>query len=359
MGNIEHNWLLYLVSFSVAFGICLLLTPWSKKVSAKLGAIDMPKARGMHKKPIPRMGGIAIVLGFAVSMALTSFFMEEIRSLQFLGFAVGGIIIVVLGMVDDVKNLPSKLKLAFQIAAALIVVFTGTRIEFIDWPFMEVLGYFSVPFTILWIVGIVSAVNLIDGVDGLAAGVTSIASLFLTILCIITGSPLAIVFTATLAGSCLGFLPRNFSPAEVIMGDTGATFLGYVLAVSSIIGVYKTYALLSLVIVGFVLFLPIFDTFFVMIKRLLSGKPIMTADRGHFHHKLIDLGYSHKKTVIILYTVSIICGGISILIALRSITAAVVTLVLLVVLLSIIYSYRKRIGGENGKNSESESNEKI
>lgn len=332
------------MAFATSFGIVLWLTPWSKKVSVKLKAIDMPKDRGMHKVPIPRLGGIAIVLGFMATMALVAIFMDEVRTIEFLGFAAGGIIIVVLGILDDIHNLPARLKLIVQIGAALIVFFTGTRIEFIEWPFVEQLEWLSFPVTILWIVGLVNAVNFIDGVDGLAAGVSSIAALFLTILCIITGSPLAVVFTATLAGSCLGFLPRNFSPADVIMGDTGATFLGYVLAVSSIIGVYKSYALLSVAIVGFAIALPIMDAAFVIIRRTLSGKSAMGADRGHLHHKLIDAGYSHKQTVFISYAISIVCGGIAILIAIRDIRAVIIALVALFVTFSIVYAYRKRVG---------------
>ncbi|MCL2396485.1 MAG: undecaprenyl/decaprenyl-phosphate alpha-N-acetylglucosaminyl 1-phosphate transferase [Defluviitaleaceae bacterium] len=353
---IEHYWLLYVIIFGVGFGIALFLTPWSRVISIALGAVAKPSPRGMHKKPIPRMGGLAIVLGFMAAMVVALFFMEELRTLQFAGFIVGGIIIVGLGMLDDIYELKAGIKFAVQIVAALVVVFTDTRIIFVGWPLQEVFTTFSIPITILWIVGIINALNLIDGVDGLAAGVTSIAALFLTVLCIMTGSPLAVVFAAALAGSCLGFLPRNFSPADVIMGDTGSTFLGYVLAVSSIIGVYKSYAALSVVIVVFALALPILDTVFVSIRRVLSGKAPWRPDRGHLHHKLIDRGYSQKQTVVILYIVSIIAGGIAILIAVQDIRAVIIGLVLMLVLFSIIYAYRKRVGDrdKSGKSDESE-----
>ena len=344
MDIVYHDWLLYIMVFAMSFGIVLFLTPWSRKVSVKLGAIDQPKARGMHKEPIPRLGGIAIVLGFMATMAVVAIFMNELRTLEFLGFVIGALIIVGLGILDDIKNLRAGLKFVVQIVAALVVVATGTRIDFIGWPFVEVFEYLSIPITIFWIVGMINALNFIDGVDGLAAGVSSIAAIFLTVLCIMTGSPLAVVFTATLAGSCLGFLPRNFSPADVIMGDTGATFLGYVLAVSSIIGVYKSYALLSVAIVGFAIALPIMDAIFVIVRRTLSGKSAMVADRGHLHHKLIDMGYSHKQTVIISYIISILCGGIAILIAIRDIRAVIIALVSLFVIFAIAYAYRKRMG---------------
>jgi UDP-GlcNAc:undecaprenyl-phosphate GlcNAc-1-phosphate transferase len=341
--EIVHEWLLYIMAFAASFGVTLFLTPWSKKVSFKLKAVDRPKRRGLHKKPMPRLGGLAIFLGFMATMGVLAIFMAELRTLQFAGFAVGALIIVGLGMLDDIYNVRASVKFIVQIGAALVVVFTGTRIDFIGWNLPEILDTFSIPITIIWIVGIVNAVNFVDGVDGLAAGVSSISAVFLTILCIMTGSPLAVVFAATLAGSSLGFLPRNFSPAEVFMGDTGATFIGYVLAVSSIIGVYKSYALLSVVIAGFALALPIMDTVYVTICRLLKRKSPMSADRGHFHHKLLDRGYSHKTTVVILYAVSIIAGVIAILIALENIQALLVGLVLLFVLFSIIYVYRKRV----------------
>ena len=345
--ELVHNWLLYVIVFGAAFAVTLLLTPWARKVAIRLKAVDQPKARGEHKKPMPRMGGLAIFIGFAVAMGIATFTVEDFRSLEFAGFVVGAIIIVGLGMLDDIYNLPARLKFLVQICAALVVVFTGTQIDFIGWNLPTFFDYITIPVTVLWIVGMINAVNFIDGVDGLAAGVTSIASVFLMILCIMTGSPMAVIFAATLAGSCLGFLPRNFSPADVIMGDTGSTFLGYVLAVSSIMGVYKSYALLSVAIVGFALALPIVDTVYVTVKRIHKGKSPMEADRGHLHHQLIDKGYSHKQTVLVMYTASIFAGGVALLIAINDLRVLIVGLVVLLVLISLFYTYRKRVNGGN------------
>ena len=339
----QHNWLLYIAAFVCAFSICLLTTPFAKRMSIKLGAIDYPKKRGLHKEPIPRMGGLAIVLGFVITMLLLLPFIEEIRTLQFAGFIGGAFVIVLLGMVDDIYNLGAKIKFAVQLFAALIVVFTGTTIDLVTWPIPAYLDNFSIPFTIIWIIGVTNAVNIIDGVDGLAAGVSSICAATIMILCILTGSPLAVAFMAALAGSCLGFLPRNFNPAEIIMGDTGATFLGYVLAVSSILGVFKSYALLAVLIAILCLALPIMDTAFAMLRRLINRKPIMGADRGHLHHRLIDRGYNQKQTVLILYGISIISGMAAILIAVRNIYAITITMVFLMALMSILYVYKKRI----------------
>lgn len=340
---ITHDWILYIAAFSSAFAISLLATPLAKKISVKVGAIDYPKKRGLHKEPIPRMGGIAIVLGFMLTMIILMPFKAELRSTQFIGFIVGAILIVVLGMLDDIYDLKARIKLAVQIIAALIVVYSGTRINIVNWPISTAFEPISAPITLIWIIGVTNAVNLIDGVDGLAAGVSGIGAMCLMILCIISGSELAVVLTATLCGSCLGFLPRNFSPAEVFMGDTGATFLGYVLAVSSIIGVYKGYALLSVLIAALALALPIFDTLFAMLRRFINGKPLMQADRGHLHHRLIDSGYSHKQAVAILYCISLLCAGMSILIAMRDMRAIIVAILFIMVLSLMLVVYKRRI----------------
>ncbi len=337
-----HNWLLYMAAFATSFAISLLATPFAKKLAFKLKAIDYPKSRGLHSEPMPLMGGIAIVLGFMITVLLMSFFVEDFIATEFVGFIVGGFIIVILGMLDDIYVLSAKFKLIVQLIVAVIVVETGTRIDVIMWPYWEYLKDFNAPITVIWIIGVINAVNLIDGVDGLAAGVTSIAALCLTILCIISGTTTAVVLTSTLAGACLGFLPRNFSPAEVYMGDTGSTFLGYVLAVSSCIGVYKSYAILSVFISVFAMALPIFDTIFAMTRRAINHKPIMSADRGHLHHRLIDSGYTHRQAVMILYGLSAISAVIAILIAVQNFQATVVVLVFFIVILLMLYVYRSR-----------------
>ncbi len=338
----SQEWLLYITSFACAFGISLLATPYAKKLSVKVGAIDYPRSRGMHKEPIPRMGGVAIVSGFLVAMLILMPFVPELRTVQFIGFIVGALIIAFLGVMDDIYTLRARTKLIFQLIAAMVVVFTGTQIDFVEWPFAANLNAFSVPLTLIWIIGVTNAVNLIDGVDGLAAGVSSICAICLMFLCILSGFQLAVILTAALAGSCFGFLPRNFSPAEVIMGDTGALFLGFVLSTSSIIGVFKGYALLSVVIAFFALALPIFDTLFAMIRRLLSGKSIMEPDRQHLHHRLIDSGYSHSQAVMILYGISLLCGIGAIVIALKDIWAVLIMAAFVTILGLMLFVYKRR-----------------
>ena len=319
--------------------ITLFTVPLAKKLSVKCGAIDYPKDRGIHKKPMPRMGGVAIVLGFMVTVFVLVWRVDNINIKQFVGLIVGALIIAVLGMADDTKNLPAKLKLAVQIVAALIVVFSGTRMRIMTFPALSVL---SVPLTVVWIVGVTNAVNLIDGMDGLATGVSAIAALSLMFLCIMTGSELAVFLTAVLAGSCIGFLPRNFNPAEIFMGDTGSTFLGFVLAVTSILGVFKGYTVLALVVTVLCLGLPIFDTIFAIGRRIANHKPIMEPDRGHMHHRLIDRGFSQKQAAVILYGVSLICGLIAIIIIVKSPSSVIITCIMVVVLSYVIRLFSKR-----------------
>jgi UDP-GlcNAc:undecaprenyl-phosphate GlcNAc-1-phosphate transferase len=344
---LNHNWLLYIAAFASAFAITLVTTPLAKKISIKAGAIDYPKDRGVHKKPMPRMGGIAIVLGFMVTVLVLYRFEAAMDVKQFSGFIVGASIIVVLGVMDDIKNLSAKLKFSIQIVAALIVIFSGTRINVVLWPVTAYLQAFSIPITLIWIVGVTNAVNLIDGLDGLAAGVSSIAALCLMVLCFITGTSTAVMLTAALAGACMGFLPRNFNPAEIFMGDSGSTFLGFVLGVSSILGVFKGYAILALVVSMLCLGLPVFDTIFAMLRRIAKNKPIMEADRGHLHHRLIDRGFTQKQAVLILYGISLLCGLLAIFISFKD-SRTIVVVILMVILLSfVIYYFNEHIQNKN------------
>ncbi|KAF5061364.1 MraY family glycosyltransferase [Anaerotignum sp.] len=334
----QHNWLLYIAAFASAFAITLVATPFAKWISIKCGAIDYPKDRGVHKKPMPRMGGVAIVLGFTVTVLMIFFFDKGMSTKQFVGFLSGALLIAALGVLDDMKNLPAKLKFCVQIVAALIVIFSGIQINVVLWPVTAALQKFSIPITLVWIVGVTNAVNLIDGLDGLAAGVSSIAALSLMVLCIMTGSNTAVVLTAALAGACLGFLPRNFNPAEIFMGDTGSTFLGFVLSVTSILGVFKGYALLAVSVSVLCLGLPVFDTIFAMLRRMAKHQPIMQPDRGHLHHRLIDRGFSQKQAVLILYAISFCLGCLAIFISFKD-SGVIVVVLLTVILLSFIIYY--------------------
>lgn len=297
-------------ALSVAFLIALILTPVVRSLAVKMGAVDVPKDnRRMHDHPIPRMGGLAIFFGFLLSTLIFVPLTEQYR-----GMLLGAVIIVVLGIFDDIYALRALFKLVVQIIAALIAVFSGNLIEYIAnpnifsanqyWHF----GWLAYPITVLWIVGMTNAVNLIDGLDGLSCGVSSISSLTLLVIALLVGEPSVALLVAALAGGCLGFLPYNLNPAKIFMGDTGSTFLGYVLAVISIQGLFKWYTMISFV-VPFLLFgLPIFDTCFAFIRRIAHGQSPMHPDRGHVHHRLIDMGFSQKQAVAVLYVITAILG---------------------------------------------------
>ncbi len=333
----------YVFAFLLAFFISLIVTPLTKPLAFKFKVLAHPNARSMHKTPTGLLGGLAIFSGFMITMLVTMLFVKDFRTTQFYGFMAGGVIIWVLGVFDDKYALSAKIKLLGQVIAAIIVIATGSTINFYNWPLPDFLNNYGSVLTFFWIIGIINAINIIDGVDGLAAGVSAISSLCMAILCFISGTPTAVILSAALAGSTLGFLPRNFHPAEVFMGDNGAMFLGYVLAVSSIIGVYKEYALLSVIISFLVLAFPIFDVSFAILRRALNGKPIMIADRGHLHHKLYDMGFSERHTVAILYTITIVTGFLAIIIAIDNIVTIMIVFTFLAILFVMVISYRRRV----------------
>ena len=300
-----------ILAFFIAFLMAFLSTPLAERIAYKIGAIDVPKdSRRMHKKPIPRLGGIAIFFGFMVGMVMFAVMTREMISIM-----IASTLIVILGIFDDRKPLKAIFKLLVQIVAALIVIYVGgVKIDAITNPnifspnvYLE-LGWFSVPITVLWICGVTNAVNLIDGLDGLAAGIASISSICIMIIALLTKEYHIAVFTACLAGGCLGFLPHNFNPAKIFMGDSGSTFLGFALACISIEGMFKGYAAISFAVPLLVLALPIFDTTVAILRRVRDHKPIMEPDRGHFHHKLIDMGFSQKQAVGIMYAISALLG---------------------------------------------------
>ena len=300
-----------IAAFAIAAVLSYFFTPPVKNFAHKVGAIDVPKdARRMHKKPIPRLGGLAIYGGFLCSILIFGQLDETM-----LCVLLGAAIIVALGIFDDVLALGAKLKFVVQIVAAAIPVCIGdlqiglftNRNPLSDTPFVH-LGILAVPATIIWIVGITNAVNLIDGLDGLAVGVSSIAAITMLAVALLTGNmPIAITMAA-LAGACIGFMPYNLNPAKIFMGDTGSTFLGYILATLSITGLFKMYAIISFAVPFLILGIPIFDISFAFLRRIAHGQNPMKADRGHFHHRLIDMGFSQKQAVAIAYMLTGILG---------------------------------------------------
>ena len=296
----------------VALIVSFLMTPVVKGLAYKVGAIDVPRdARRMHKVPIPRLGGLAIFIGFMVSVFLFVNIRGD-RAMQ--SILLGAVVILVLGVLDDIMALPAMLKFVVQIAAACIPALNGVVIQAISNPniFSDdlywVLDGLSIPITILWIVGITNAVNLIDGLDGLANGVSAISATTVLVISLMASELPVAIMMAALVGACVGFMPYNTNPAKMFMGDTGAMFLGYILATMSIQGLFKFYAVISFVVPFLILGLPIFDTAFAFIRRVAHGQSPMHADRSHIHHRLIDMGLNQKQAVATLYVISAILG---------------------------------------------------
>ena len=291
----------------LALIISLILVPFVAKLAIKIGAVDKPNERKVHTKIMPRMGGLAIYLSFFAVLFLS-------HEMQHIGLLIGGTVLVLVGIIDDKTDMPAKIKLLGQIFAACIVVAAGVRVEFMT---NFILGgvfplyIFSVPFTVLWIVAITNAVNLIDGLDGLAAGTSIIAAATMAISGYATGQTEMASMALILIGASLGFLKYNFHPAKIFMGDTGSMFLGYNLSVLAIMGFTKSFTVLSLVTPILVLAIPILDTLFAIIRRKMNNKPIFKPDKNHLHHCLLNYGFSHRNTVLIIYAVSAVlalCG---------------------------------------------------
>ena len=320
-----------ILALGVSMLLSFLLTPLVKRLAYRIGAVDVPKdKRRMHNHPIPRLGGLAIFVGFVIAVLL---FASPDRQLR--GVLLGACLIVAVGVVDDSHPLGAGIKFILQIVAALIAVWHGVVIQAIAnplpfggpyWNF----GVMAVPITVVWIVAVTNSVNLIDGLDGLADGVSTIAALTMLIIALLMGSMEMAVICAALVGSCIGFIPYNRNPAKIFMGDTGATFLGYILATVSVAGLFKLYAIISFIVPFIILGFPIFDTASAFTRRILKGQNPMKADRSHTHHKLIDMGMNQKQAVATLYMVAGVLG----LCAVMIVTSGYVKVVLSVIALA-------------------------
>ncbi|MFD3446556.1 glycosyltransferase family 4 protein [Microbacteriaceae bacterium 4G12] len=276
----------------------LIITPLVIKLAIKIGAVDKPNARKVHAKVMPRLGGLAIFIGVIVGYFVSGLYQERMTTI-----IVGAVIIVVLGVLDDMYELSAKAKLLGQIAAALLIVKSGLTINLLGLPFLGdyELGLLSYPITILWIVGITNAINLIDGLDGLSAGISSIVLATLAFMAFQGNSFMIFTLAIIILASTIGFLFYNFHPAKIFMGDTGALFLGYCISILSLLGLYKSVTLFSFIVPIIILGVPVFDTTFAIIRRIANKKPISAPDKSHLHHRLLALGFSHRKTVLLIY----------------------------------------------------------
>ncbi len=318
-----------LLASVLAILLSLLLTPAVKWLAPKIGAIDKPNERKVHTRLMPRNGGLAIYCSFAVAAMIIGGFARAT-----LGLVISSGLVMLVGLVDDMRGVSPKMKLLGQFIAAVVFVGFGGYVKFMTNPFggdVIFLEYWGIPLTILWLVGISNAINLIDGLDGLAAGVSAISALTMATVSFSRGYYVPASLAFVLAMSLLGFLRYNFYPAKIFMGDSGALFLGFALGAMAIMGFSKGATVISLLIPILILGIPIFDTFFAIIRRYNNHKPIFQPDKGHLHHCLLALGLSHRQTVLIIYAITFFMGICSILLTVLSGRQAVLILIVILV----------------------------
>ena len=342
------------IAFMIAFMTAFMATPHTIKIAKKVGAVDMPKdVRRINKVAMPRLGGLAVISGFFVSIAYLLIVMtienkidlhQENYIIKLAGFGIGALIIGIVCFIDDIKGVPAIGKLFAQIIAAVVVIKSGIKIDNLDIPLLNLENMnsaFYIGLTIFWIVGITNALNLIDGLDGLSTGISLIACISLLIIFSLNGSPMiSIVLITALGGALCGFLPYNFNPAKTFIGDTGSNFLGYCLSIISILGIAKTYTAIVIIAPLMVLALPIFDTLFAIVRRTVHGKSlkaIIQPDSGHLHHKMLKIGFTQKQAVLILYGVSAMFGMFAIILMDSGIWKALSFAIIMIVIIAMGY----------------------
>lgn len=360
------------IAFLLAFITAFVITPYTIRFAKKVGAVDYPNDRRINKKPMPRLGGLAVIAGFMVSaiyLIITMSiekkvnFAEEGLNRKLIGCLLGAIILGITCYIDDVKDIKPLVKLAGQVIAAIVVVSSGVLIDNFTIPFKEnsvmLNEVFSFILTVGWIVGITNAINLIDGLDGLSSGITLISCISLLIIFALNESPLiAIILITALAGAIVGFLPYNFNPAKTFIGDVGSNFMGFAIAVISILGVAKTYTAIVIIAPIIVLALPIFDTLWAIVRRIVKTKSIkgvFKADKGHLHHRLMAKGYTQKQAVLILYGITATLGMVAIILLDSGIWKALSFALLVVVFVALGYKDILHLREDEDANS----NEKV
>ena len=334
----------------IPFLFVLAITPFIKKVANHVGALDIPNERKVHKVPIPRLGGLGIYMGF-----LLGYILFGTMSLRMNAILIGSFIIIVTGIVDDIKPIPAKVKFLFQIIAASVVAFYGKILlsDLSAFGFYIEFGVFSYPITILFIVSIINCINLIDGLDGLAAGLSSIY--FVTIGIVIVGwmhtFDLDAVITFVMLGSTLGFLCHNFNPAKIFMGDSGSMFLGYIIAVIALLG-FKNVTLTTLLVPICLLAIPIMDTLFAILRRVINKKPIGEPDKQHLHHQLLSLNLSHRNTVLVIYFIDVLFASAMLIYMLYDRTVGVIIYAILFIIVLVFILKTNIIVEHNHKKKE-------
>jgi len=319
---------------AIACVLALAITPLVKKLALKIGATDAPNSRKVHTKVMPRLGGVAIYAAFTLTVLLT----QDLNK-QIIGLLLGGTVITLVGFLDDLYCLSPKLKLFGQLLAAIIAIAFGYKVRFLTHPWgaglIIDLEYLTIPFTLLWLIGVTNAVNLIDGLDGLAAGTSAIAAVTMAIVGWSNGQSAAASLALILAASILGFLRYNFYPAKIFMGDSGSLFLGFTLGSLAVSGLTKGVTFISLFIPVVILGIPIMDTLFAIIRRFCNGKPIFQPDKKHLHHCLLELGLSHKQTVLIIYFIDLCLGASAVVLSKLSTGQSYIVLIIMATLVIV------------------------
>lgn len=324
---------MFFLTLIVCFSISIFITPLVIKLAYKIGATDRPNKRKVHQTLMPRLGGLAIYISFLVGVLILQ--PENPYSLFIMW---GGAIIIITGILDDIYELSAKIKLLAQIVASVIVViYGGLQVTFINLPFggLFEFGYLSTPFTILWVIGITNAMNLIDGLDGLAAGVSSIALFSILGMAIIMGNMYVVTIGSIILVSTLGFLYYNFHPAKIFMGDTGALFLGFMISVLSLLG-FKNVTFVSFIVPIIILGVPISDTIFAIVRRIINKQPLSMPDKSHLHHCLLRIGYTHRQTVLLIYAMAAFFGLVAVIFSQAKLWGALVLIAILLFLIEII-----------------------
>lgn len=334
----------YMLTFGVALAVAAIATPISMKLASRWGAIDYPGGRHVHRKPIPRLGGVAIYVAFWCAAVVMHVWDE-----QMLGLFLGSTLILWVGIWDDIRGMRPLVKLFWQVAAASVLIFFDFSIKSITLPFVQTINFqelglaaLGVLLMLFWVVGLVNTVNVSDGLDGLAAGICFIAAILLFWSANQIQQPTVAPahLALALAGAVLGFLFFNFPPAKVFMGDSGSMFLGFIIGGISIMGLLKTATVLGLVFPLLVLGLPVTDLTFAIIRRKLRGQPVSLADRGHLHHRLLDAGLSQRAAVLFMYGISA-CFGLAAVLWAKGLWILGITILIAVFALLIIILMRR------------------
>jgi len=352
-----------IVAFVLAALISLFATPVVRRAIRRVGLLDHPDERRTHRRPLPRGGGLAVMVAFVAVGGILAIVGSAVPGVpptsgvdmgELIGLFGGGILAAVLGVIDDALDLRARWQFLGQIVVALVAVAAGITVDFIGNPFgsdnIDFPAWFSIAFTVVWVVGMINSLNFIDGLDGLSTGISLIAAITLGVLSLTTqiGQPFIAVLCFTFAGALLGFLRWNFYPAVIFQGTAGVMFLGYTLATLSILGTAK------IIVALLVLAVPIVDTFWVIVRRLRNGRSPFAPDRGHIHHRLLDVGLSHRSTVLLIYVMCATLGLMSLVVPVSTGLLAFVAAV--VGFGALVFMLGRRAGGMTNGESNGAAN---